>query len=1048
MQNQAFPPSIERLAAAGCQDPEQARRNLERLSGPSHLSLFQLILPLLMDRLANLPDPDMALNNLERYAEAVLDRGFLFSLFRDSPKSLDLALTLFGSSQHLSDVLIRFPQDFHWLLQPGLLRRVRSKEELVEDLNGLVARVKTQERAWAALRRFKMREALRIGLQDLLGNLDLIDVTQQLSLVADVALQRAYEICLAELLGRHGQPRCAPEEGEKACGFAIIGMGKLGGQELNFSSDIDLLFIYEGEGETTGVASPSGSVIGRVSNYEFFTRLGEGLIKGIGEVTPDGRVFRVDMRLRPEGRAGALVYSLRGYELYYESWGQTWERMALIKARPVAGDPAIGETFLKLVAPFVYRKSLDYSAIGEIRAMKDRINEKVGRDQETFRHVKLGYGGIREVEFIVQTFQLLYGAADPWIREPNTLRALQRLADRGQLTADEHAKLAAAYTFLRTVEHRLQILHHLQTHTLPTDRDDLTKLARRLGYSPSRSPDPAADMQSDYHRHIEAVRRMYDHLLREPVLEEREISSHPLAAFFDGRVDDGEVRQTLMEVGIADLDRGIRSLLMLRDGAPFRHHTTDSRRVLAALAPTLVEALKQAPDADLALLHFERFIEAVGSGTAFFDLFKQAPLALVHLMRLLGSSEFLSEILILHPELLDLLLLPDQAELSRPGRLVEESRRVVALAPPGSPRLDALRRFKQAEEFRIGIRDLLGKADLDEVSTGLTRLAEACVQAAYGMAREELSAQFGTPSPEGFVILGLGKCGAEEMGYGSDLDLAFAYAQEGTTQGGPRSISHAEYFGRLADRICKILTTITKEGTAYRIDIRLRPGGSVGRVAQSFAAFENHFARTAELWERQSYVRARPIAGDLGLADQFMASLAPLIYRPTSPESLAAEITATRRRMEVELTKEKAGELHVKLGSGGIVDIEFIAQFLQLAYGAAQPAVRVGNTLRALEAGARAGLLAERDAEHLGDSYRFLRNVQNRLRVLSDRDTSSLPKDPSRLDRLARRLGYEAGDGLSPGGRFLADYHRHTERVRAIYDATFHRYSAGPINIA
>lgn len=1040
--NEPFPPSIVRLATAGCRDPEQARQNLQRLAGSSHLSSLQSILPLLLDRLVNLADPDMSLNNLERYAEVVIDRGFLFSHLRDSPKSLDLLLTLFGSSQHLSDILIRFPQDFHWLLQPGLLRRTRSKEELVEDLGGFLSRVKSQERVWAALRRFKMRETLRIGLQDLLGNLDLTDVTQQLSLMADVVLQRAYEICRADLVHRYGEPRYAGPAGEQACGFVIVGMGKLGGEELNFSSDIDLLFIYEGEGETDGLTSPSGALIGRVSNHEFFTRLGEGVIKAIGELTSEGRVFRVDMRLRPEGRAGALVYSLRGYELYYESWGQTWERMALIKARPVAGDQALGEAFLKLVVPFVYRRALDYSAIGEIRAMKDRINAKVERDQETFRHVKLGYGGIREIEFIVQTFQLLYGPSDPWIREPNTLRALQRLADRGRVTTDEHATLVKAYVFLRTVEHRIQILHHLQTHVLPTDQDGLSQLARRLGYSPNLSLDPALALQRDYQRHIQAVRQVYDYLLREPPLEE-EISSHPLADFLDGRADESVVREQLAAAGISDLDRAVRSLNMLRDGPPFRRHTVDTRRILATLAPTLMEGVTQAPDPDLALLHFERFIERVGSGTGVYDVFKQAPLTLIHLMRLFGSSEFLSQLLILHPDLLDLLLLPDQTERGRPTELAEECWRAVADASAGSPKLDALRRFKQAEEFRIGILDLIGKADLDEVSRALTRLSEACVQTAYRLAREDLRPQYGLPSSAGFVVLGLGKCGAEEMGYGSDLDLAFAYAQEGTTAGGSQHISHAEYFGRLADKICKNLTTITKEGTVYRIDIRLRPGGSVGRVAQSFAAFETHFARTAELWERQAYLRARPIAGDLDIAEPFMASLSELICRPTSVESLAANITAMRHRMEVELTKEKTGERHVKLGSGGIVDIEFIVQFLQLAYGSTLSALRVGNTLKAVESARSAGLIADSDAVDLSTSYRFLRTVQNRLRVVADLETSALPKKPSRLDRLARRLGYEAGDGGGPGERFLADYQRHTERVRGIYEAIFCRYNRG-----
>lgn len=1041
--NIPFPPGVEALAAVGCREPEQARHNLERLAGssPPHLTSLQSILPLLLERLANLADPDMALNNLERYAETVIDRGFLFSLFRDSPKSLDLLLTLFGSSQHLSDVLIRYPQDLHWVLQPGLLRRARSREELVEELEGLLARARSQQRVWTALRRFKMRETLRIGLQDLLGNLDLTGVTQQLSLMADVALHRAYEICHAELVRRHGEPQYVGPSGDTGCGFVIIGMGKLGGGELNFSSDIDLLFVYEGEGETAGLTGPSGALIGRVSNHEFFGRLGESVIKAIGELTSEGCVFRVDMRLRPEGRVGPLVYSLRGYELYYESWGQTWERMALIKARPVAGDPALGDAFLKLVAPFVYRRSLDYSAIGEIRAMKDRINAKVERDQETFRHVKLGYGGIREVEFIVQTFQLLYGAGDPWIREPNTLRALQRLADRGHITVDEHAALAAAYTFLRTVEHRLQIVHHLQTHTLPADQDSLVKLARRLGYSPDRSPDPALALLQDHQRHIQEVRQAYDHLLREPPPGEEEIPSHPLADFLDGRVDERAVREPLAAVGISDVDGAIRSLLVLRDGPPFKHTTAGARRILAALAPTLLEGLRRAPDPDLALLQCERFIEGVGSSAGLYDLFKQTPLALVDLIRLFGSSEFLSQMLIRHPSLVDLLLLPDQTERGVPGTLVAACLSAVAAVPPGSSRLDALRRFKQAEEFRIGVLDLLRKADLEDMSRALTRLAEACLQAAYWSGREDLRVQYGLPSPGGFVVLGLGKCGAEEMGYGSDLDLAFAYAQEGMTTGGSQSLSHADYFERLADRICKILTTITKEGTAYRVDIRLRPGGSAGRMAQSFSAFETHFSGTAELWERQAYLRARPVAGDLDVAGPFMTLLSELIYQPTAVEGLAAYITAMRRRMELELTKEKTGERHVKLGSGGIVDIEFIAQFLQLAYGSTRPALRVNNTLRALEASRNAGLLADPDVANLCDSYRFLRTVQNRLRIAADRETSALPQDPRRLDRLARRLGYDAGHDGTPGERLLADYRRHTERVRGIYEATFRRYN-------
>ncbi|HSC70792.1 MAG TPA: glutamate-ammonia-ligase adenylyltransferase, partial [Candidatus Methylomirabilis sp.] len=360
----------ERLAAAGCQHPEQAATNVEALATDAESrSQLQAALPALLTGLRRVPDPDLALNNLERFSQAVLDRRFLLGLFRDTPRILHLVLTIFGSSQFLSDVLVRHPLFFEWLLEPGVIRQPKRKADLAEEARQFVAAAPTLERKWGALRTFKAREILRIGLQDLLGRQTLVGVTEELSNLADVVLETAYGLCRTEVARRHGPPQLADESGRtRECRFVILGMGKLGGQELNFSSDIDLIFVYEGEGETAGVPGADGSRSGRVSNQEFCRKLGEMLVKGVSEASPEGHLYRVDLRLRPEGRSGGIASALRACEIYYEAWGQTWERQALIKTRPVAGDLSLGESFLRLVVPFVYRQYLDFAALEEIRA--------------------------------------------------------------------------------------------------------------------------------------------------------------------------------------------------------------------------------------------------------------------------------------------------------------------------------------------------------------------------------------------------------------------------------------------------------------------------------------------------------------------------------------------------------------------------------------------------------------------------------------------------------------------------------------------------------
>lgn len=1027
------------LAATGCADLKRAQKNLELLAGgPLTREAFLGLLPHLLETLPNSPDPDMALNNLERLAAATVSRAFLFSLLAQHRKVLDLLLTVLGASQFLSDLLIRQPTLLAWLLEPGVLRRARRRDEMRADLDAMTDRLAQRERKWSALRRFTQRELLRIGLQDLVGNQDLAGVTEQLSALADVTLEKALWIAREDLTRRHGTPTVQRPDGPEApCGFCILGMGKLGGEELNFSSDIDLLFVYEAEGETTGVEGPGGRRDGRVSNQQFFNRVAEQVIRAIGEQTAEGHVFRVDMRLRPQGTQGTLTASLHAYELAYESWGETWQRQALIKARPVAGDFAVGRAFLEMVAPFVYRKTLDYGAVAEVRAMKDRINHSLARGRRMHRHVKLGYGGIREIEFVVQAFQLVHGGKDPWVREANTLRALHRLAEQRDLGLEDYQTLARAYTFLRTLEHRLQILHQVQTHVLPENPAEITRLARRMGYRARGSGDPAALLLADYRRHTEDVRRIYDALLTEAAEAPGETPADDLALFFEAGVSGEDLEGRLAEVGFADPERAIRTFLALREGPPFAGPAGGRRRALGLLAPDLLRGLREAPDPDLAILHFERFAAAAGAPAATFTLLADRPEALTRLLRLFGSSESLSQVLIQQPDLLPFFLEADEVEVPRGrGELLQALREAVAAAPAGSGRLDALRRFKKASELRIGLSDILGKADTVEVQERLTALAEACLETALVLASEEVQVRHGLLVGAACAILGLGKLGGGELNYQSDLDVVFVYSGEAMSAGGEvGGVSAAEYFSKVADRTAKILTTITREGAAYRVDTRLRPGGTKGLLAQPVEAFAVYFARHAELWERQAYVKARPVAGDPKVGAQAMEAIRTFVFSSPLPADAAAKIAAMRRRMEEERLKRGTGARNVKLGAGGMVEIEFLTQYLQLAHGREHEAVRDPHTLRALAALRASGALGEEAHRDIEAAYRFLRKVEGRLRIQGEPGGSALPTSPAPLHRLALRLGY-GGPGRGAGEQLLADFTRHTTRVRELYEAT------------
>jgi glutamate-ammonia-ligase adenylyltransferase len=958
----------------------------------------------------------MALNNLERLG-AVLDRAAFLTTLTGHPGAAPLLATLGGGSQFLSDTLRRHPTFLLWLLEPAAMRQW-AKDELAQELDRDLAPFSRREARWNVLRRFKYRHLLRIGSRDLLGDADLTVTTEELSRLADVCLAAAWRFADADLRAQHGAPQAS---GGDEAGLAVIGMGKLGGEELNYSSDIDLIFVYSEDGETSG--GPGG----RLSNGEYFRRLAREIVAAIESVTEEGYAFRVDLRLRPEGRTGALILSLDGYRTYYAERALLWERQALIKARFCAGDERAGRRFLDLVRPYVYQPGIDRRILTEVRAMKSEIDRSLrGRGPARRVHerlnVKLGRGGIREVEFLVQALQLLYGGDDPWLRERNSLRAIFRLVERGYLPHALGSVLSRGYTHLRTVEHRLQILHEFQTHTLPDEPVALGRLARRMGVA--LPPDRAAKRFLSEHGRI--TRQVHE----------------AFADFFRAPATEAPVRvripstQSLHATGFLDPERARQNFRLILDGRPLVPYPDPMRRSLRRLFPVLLEALWQSPDPDEGLNQFERFVSAMGPRAGYLELLADHPDLLLNLVKLCSRGELLTQLLITQPELLT--GLADPSEFRNPKR-EPDFRRALApvLAPALSPadRKDRLRRLKQAEELGITWRWLLGVTDVEGFSRELTALAEAALAVAWLLATGAEVPKYGVPRDArgrfiGAVIVALGKLGGRELTVGSDLDLFVVYAADGKTDGDERLDAHV-FYDRAVERLSSLLGDITPAGTVFPVDLRLRPGSKGSGFASSLAAFEQYYREWSDLWERQTLTKARLVGGDPSLAGRVGRVLRRIVYDRGLSAPELKEVREVRQRMELELGKEAPGRVHVKFGRGGLVDVEFIAQALQLAGGARCPRVRRANTVSALHALARENLLSGGDGTALLDHYGWLRRVAAGLRLFGARPPDTLEAAGPMPGRLAKALNY-------PGrAEFLADLERRTGEIRAIYERVF-----------
>jgi glutamate-ammonia-ligase adenylyltransferase len=1032
---EAAEPWLRSLCVA---DLPAARANFQRIADSGvTLDLLMQISEQFTAAAPTLADPDMAINNLERFIAASRNPMATAALFERDPDALPSLLQIFTTSQYLSDLLVADKEAY------DLLRMTEgepvSAAALVDEIVTEVRALGNYAEVLASLRRFKRRETLRIAYGDIVRNQPVETVVRQISYLADAIVQAAVDYAQRHLAPTYGIPLRSDLERSRFC---VLALGKLGGAELNYSSDIDLIFLYEQDGQTDARRI--------VSNQEYFERLSKEIIRLLTEPTDLGVAYRVDLRLRPEGSRAPLCMSFDSTLSYYDVKGRTWERQAFVKARPIAGDLELGSQLLARLEPWIYRKYLSLADITGIKSLKRRIEERTERDDEDARNVKTGHGGIRDIEFVIQFLQLLNGGALPEVRTGNTLDAIARLERAGSLTPDERTKLEDNYNMLRKLEHRLQIMFDLKTHVLPANREELGRVAVRMGYT-SSSPSPhqagnragatsALDaFQADYLRRTRQNREMLDHLLHNAFPGDSEAEPE-VDLVNDPDPTPERIQEVLGRYPFADVPAAYQNLMALATEKIRFLSTRRCRHFLAAIAPRLLAAIARTPEPDTTLVNLSRVSDSLGGKAALWELFSFHPPSLELYVRLCAACPYLADILTSNPGMIDELMDSLLVERLPTLEILEDS---LAELCKGAENIDPiLHSFKNAEHVRVGVRDVVGKDDIRSTHAALADIAEACLRQIAQREYEKLATKFGVPligkptdeelansivrrywdhfaSREGDicqpVVLALGKLGGREPNYHSDLDLIFLFEAGGYTKGRSRSMSsntpftsgedrtiNSHFFSEFGQRLIRVCNQLGPFGRLYEVDARLRPTGKSGSLAVSFDAFDRYFAEgPAQLWERQALCKARPVFGTEEARKHAMEIVARAAFDTPWRREFAAEIRQMRLRME-----DGASKRNLKRGPGGTVDTEFLVQMLQLKHGAGDSSIRIPGTLDALTALEKGGYLSFDDAEYFRGSYRFQRSIEARIRLMDAAGRHELPGSQRELAKLAYLLGY------------------------------------------
>ncbi len=951
---------------------------------------------------AGAPEPERSLARAERVITAVASRDAarLARARAERPAEVARVLrALCAVAPFLSATLVREPELFFALVEDDL-RAPRTLAQFGARLDVALAGAPAAELA-ARLRRFKYAELARITVRDaspeLVPEASAQEVLLELSGLAETILSRAFARVAAEFAGEVGEPRWRSADGrELALRFVVLGLGKLGGDELNYSSDVDLIYVYE---SPPPGAEPLAGGPRELAPADYYAQLARRFGRLLSERGPEGFLYRVDLELRPEGAMSPLVPSSERLLLYYDGWAATWERAAFMKARPVAGDLAFGWSLAREIDPMIYQSSIDVAGVASIREMKLRIE---GEHANAELDIKLGAGGIRDVEFVAQALQLMHGARAPQVRGRSAPGALLALAEAKRISEEMRDELLDAYRFLRRVENRLQMEDERQTHTLPTSPAARERLARTL-FSGS---DALARFDARLEAARSAVRAHFDALVQRP-------------------------------------GGGAHLLEHIREHAPRLLAAPRMAEQLGALADRVAAALAASPDPARATNNWMRFVEGVGGRSFYFGLLLDRPELVPRLVNLFAMSRFLSDVLARVPGLIEPIFsdptrfLLARAELES-GLAALRAQRSAGDETDEESALAALRLFQQRELVNIGLLDLSGEISQREVEGALSELAEVCLAAALELARAQLaraakSAHAVIASGE-FLIVGMGKLGSREFGYGSDLDVIFLYDLPGAALD---DVAFAqEPFVRLAQKFSWALQTRTGEGVCYEVDAQLRPSGNQGVLVSSLAGFERHHVESAQLWERQALLRARAVGGSAQLAERFAALRTRLLARPL-PADAPREVDRIRARVESELARENAQRRNLKVGRGGLFDVETIVQLLALKHGAAIPELlEVATTAAWIDRCEAHTLVTPAQARVLRDGWAFLQRLASRLRIVENRSISDLGADRADLDSVARSLGYapsqRTGTSRVP---LLDDYARHTEAIRRVYDA-------------
>jgi glutamate-ammonia-ligase adenylyltransferase len=894
------------------------------------------------------PDPDAAIHyllSLKQRSPEALER------LAHSPSGLQYFVTVASFSRFLSEEILQNPQ---WLEEVSAMNRLLTASEYKKRLGKFLK--DPAERALAlSLALFRRQQILRILLRDVLGLSSVSETTEELSNLADAILHISYKRIRTDLVARHGEPRYVDESGEsRECGMSVIALGKLGGRELNYSSDIDLMFVYAANGETDGKHP--------ISNKEFYKKVANQYTELLSTYTAEGLCYRVDLRLRPDGSHGEVCISLDGAKTYYQTRARDWELQMLIKARVAAGDPGAGRELLSTVEPLIYSTTLDFSAVEAVSATRERISEKLNRRKaaKPAFDVKLAPGGIRDVEFLVQCLQRLHGGRVPWLRHGGTMLALSRLSDKDLLSAAEYGRLISAYRFLRNLEHRLQVAEDRQTHSLPASPRELDLLAKKMPSAQLGSAPSGEKLLLDLNAHLEAVQEIYERVIH---------AQRPIYYSLPPAVTP--------ELPAPEVPEAASTLAPASSLEPAPSNVI---RFLDERAPELA-SLVSSMQLRRGTVAFEHFLEKLMPDSRWLALLNSNPQVARSTLDIFENSPFFAEELVRQPELIEELGQAREAGAESPGRVV------MALGD-----ISDLRRFFRREMFRIQTASMCQRVPVFETLKETSDLADAAIAACYRMAVERVTATH-PPAVAGYqphrqlMVIALGRLGMREFDLASDADLVFVLPDEDRDE-------HL-FWTRVAERIVDLITAYTGTGVMFTVDTRLRPNGSAGALLQSEASYKEYFDKNAEAWEGIAYMKARAVAGDIDRATTFLNELQKVDWRRYGQGGRSKR---DLRQMRLRLEKEQGPDHPLKAGAGGFYDIDFSLLFLRLKAGGIF--YKVLNTPERVNIIEAMGHLERADAEFLLKAASFYRAVDHALRVYSGHAATSLPNSEAQLQAL------------------------------------------------